>query len=344
MDYEVTIGIPVFNVEKYIRQTLDSALAQTFQSIEFLVLDDCGTDASLDIVREYQQTHSRGKYIRVVRQPHNMGVGAARNRIIDEAQGRFLYFLDSDDLIEPFAISLLMENQKRIDADIVFGSYDKIETYNQNNVVESFLYPRIDFVKDDELAFFAYQKYGAIQASACNYIVKCNLLREKGINFINSRFWEDMAFTSDLVTYCRRAVLLPDITYHYMCRYNSLSNYQSRDSISKAEVLANIATVDYMKRCCKKTLGKSYQPLRTLNVMTTAFYVVCHILKNKDVISPAFTSYEIHNVIRSPWTFQEMWKMKGWRLKNFILYMLGEIPPHFSVALITLIGKYKKLI
>ena len=61
MGYEVTIGIPVYNVEKYIRLTMDSALAQTFESIEFLVLDDCGSDSSMDIVREYQQTHPRGK-------------------------------------------------------------------------------------------------------------------------------------------------------------------------------------------------------------------------------------------------------------------------------------------
>ena len=55
--YEVTIGIPVYNVEKYIRQTMDSALSQTFESIEFLICDDCGTDTSISIVEEYQKTH-----------------------------------------------------------------------------------------------------------------------------------------------------------------------------------------------------------------------------------------------------------------------------------------------
>jgi glycosyltransferase involved in cell wall biosynthesis len=72
MEYEVTIGIPVYNVEKYIRLTMDSALAQTFDSIEFLVLDDCGTDSSLDIVREYQRTHPRGKDIRVLYNKRNL--------------------------------------------------------------------------------------------------------------------------------------------------------------------------------------------------------------------------------------------------------------------------------
>ena len=57
MTYEITIGIPIYNKEKYIALTLETALAQTYQSIEFLVLDDRGTDGSMDVVREYQQTH-----------------------------------------------------------------------------------------------------------------------------------------------------------------------------------------------------------------------------------------------------------------------------------------------
>ena len=71
MQYEVTIGIPVYNVEKYIRQTMNSVLAQTFNSIEFLICDDCGTDSSIDIIKEYQRSHPRGVDIRIVRQPQN---------------------------------------------------------------------------------------------------------------------------------------------------------------------------------------------------------------------------------------------------------------------------------
>lgn len=61
MSYEVTIGIPVYNAEKYIRRTMDSALAQTFASIEFLILDDGCTDLSIAIVKEYQQTNLAAK-------------------------------------------------------------------------------------------------------------------------------------------------------------------------------------------------------------------------------------------------------------------------------------------
>ena len=91
MEYEVTIGIPVYNVEKYIRESLDSALAQTYPNIEFLICDDCGTDSSIAIVEEYQNSHPRGKDIRIVQQPRNMGLGCARNRMIAEAKGKYIF-------------------------------------------------------------------------------------------------------------------------------------------------------------------------------------------------------------------------------------------------------------
>lgn len=67
--YEVTIGFPVYNVEKYLRKTMESALSQIFESIEYLICDDCGTDSSISIVEEYQQKHQRGKDIHIVHQP-----------------------------------------------------------------------------------------------------------------------------------------------------------------------------------------------------------------------------------------------------------------------------------
>ena len=90
MAYQVTIGIPVYHAEMYVRQAVESALAQTFESIEFLILDDCGTDSSMSIISEYQQTHPRGKDMRILNQSHHIGIGAARNEIVKEAQGRYI--------------------------------------------------------------------------------------------------------------------------------------------------------------------------------------------------------------------------------------------------------------
>lgn len=342
--YIVTIGIPVYNAEKYVRQTIESALAQTFESIEFLILDDCGTDSSMSIVREYQQTHPRGKDMRILSQPHNMGVGAARNRIIDEAQGQFLYFMDADDLIEPETIMLLMEYQQRSDADIVYGSYDKIETYNHNRILETHQYPFTELTDEDSLADYAYRKYGVLQTTIWNFLVNIEVLRKAHLRFIDTNFWEDMAFAFVLVTYCRHAILIPNITYHYLCHYHSLSNYQEREQISKEDVVKNILTVEYMKRQCANTKGKIYQSQRCINVLKTDFYILCYILKNSERISPSFTCKELKDIMRHPVSFSEIVTFKHGKLKNILLYLLSKLPAKILVWVVTVIGKIKNFI
>lgn len=344
MDYEVTIGIPLYNAERFIRETLCSALDQTFGNIEFLVLDDCGTDRSADIVRDIQTNHPRGTDIRIVRQPHNMGVGPARNRIIDEARGKYLYFLDSDDKLSHSAISVLYDNIRTHDAEIVFGSYEKIYTYDTSCAPEVFGYERQCLTGEDRLAEFAFRKYGGIQASACNYLVSLDFLRRTGVRFIESRYWEDMVFTYSLVTYVTRAVLLPDITYYYMCREDSLSNYQRRKRINKDEVTGNARTIDWLKGQTSRIVGKPYIGNWCYNVVMTDFYIVCGAIRNRDIISPALTSSELRSFMRHPLTLDAIMRLRRARAKNLFLYLLGKLPSCISVWCIRMSGKRKGLI
>ena len=172
MAYKVTIGIPVFNAEKYIRESLESALAQSFRSLEFLICDDCGTDSSIAIVLEYQKNHPRGCDIRVVRQPHNMGSGRARNRIIAEAQGGYIYFMDSDDLLSVNTIELLYDYAQKYKADMVYGSMEKVLLYDNGRREKNANYAYKVFLSEDEFATWVYEKYDRVQASTCNILIK----------------------------------------------------------------------------------------------------------------------------------------------------------------------------
>lgn len=343
MPYEITIGIPVYNVEKYIRLTLDSALAQTFESIEFLILDDCGTDMSMDIVRQYQQTHPRGKDIRIVRQPQNGGLGQARNRIISEAKGKYLYHLDADDSIAPGTIELLYSHAKEIDADIVYGSYEMIDEYNGQRISTLFRYPKLTFLKEHEFANHVYSKYGFLQAQTWNFLIKRDIYMKNGIRHKPVNFWEDFSTTIDLPTYVTRAVLLPDITYFYYCRHGSLSNFGKRDHIDKAEIQRTIDAMRPVKLDCNRVKEKPYFYKWMYKVMITHFYMASTILKEEKVITPPFTKHEIRDVMRSPLSLGEVLRLKGWRRLNFGLYLLGVLPPTLSVSLIRLLSKNKSL-
>jgi len=334
----------VYNVEKYIRLTMDSALAQTFESIEFLVLDDCGTDSSMDIVREYQRTHPRGKDIRIIRQPQNGGLGRARNRIIEEARGRYLYHLDADDAIAPNTISLLYEQAVKYDADMVYGSYRRIEQFGGEEKKEDYSYQRQVFLQENEFADRVYSDYGFLQANTWNFLIKREIYLKNNIRHKAVNFWEDFSTTIDLPTYVTRVVLLSDITYFYYCRYGSLSNFSKRDHIAKDEILGTIGAMGQVKQGWQRVKDKPYFHKWLYKVMMTHFYIVCSILKQQEIIAPPFTDCEVRDVMRSPLTFSDLLYLKGWKCKNLSLYLIGALPAFVSVALVRLLGKSKGLL
>ena len=341
MKYDVTIGIPVYQSEAYIRRALESALAQTYPSIEFLMVGDAGTDASMDIVKEIVQNSSRANDVRIISHDVNLGVSASRNQIIDEAKGTYLYFMDSDDVIIKETISLLMNAIRQYDAEIAFGSYEKIEMSGAKTVYQ---YPSLQLLGDDQLATFAYRKYAGVQASACNYLVRTSLLRENDLRFIQSNYWEDFVFTFDLVTYVSRAVLLPDITYSYYCRKGSLSNYQERSHISKKEILQNVQTIDHLKKTSALLHNKGYFSNRCLNISMTDFYVVCNILKRRKDIIPSFSYKEMKTIMSHPATLCQICEFRQALFMNLFFYFVSKLPSLLSVATIWVIGKVKKLI
>src|SRR5215213_9425677 len=100
----VTIAIPLFNKERYVSETLESAVQQTYRDLEVLVLDNCSTDASFDIVAAH-----RDPRIRVMRHPTNIGMTANFNAALEHARGEFVKLLCADDLLTPESIAKQVE-------------------------------------------------------------------------------------------------------------------------------------------------------------------------------------------------------------------------------------------
>lgn len=344
MQYEVTIGIPVYNSEKYLKETLESALSQTFPSIEYLIMDDCSTDTSMAIVQEYQQTHPRGEHIRIIHQPRNMGIGIARNRIIDEAQGQYLYFLDADDLITPDAISLLHENAIQNDAEMVYASHERIEEFDGNHNSTVFQHAKRNFTQENEFANYAYEEYGRLPAPVWNILFRMEVFRKNQLRFADTNFWEDFTFHMDLPSYVTRVSMLPDITYKYICRSGSLSNFQKRTHIDKQEIEKTIAAVEHVKANSYRIADKPYFPQRMCKVMLTCFFMVCHIIEKQEYIEPKFTNSELHSLLKSPVPLSKTLSFRKCWSKNLLLCLLGILPSSVSLLLVKLIGGMKGLL
>ncbi|ATA68508.1 teichuronic acid biosynthesis glycosyl transferase [Capnocytophaga cynodegmi] len=132
----VSIITPMYNASKYVEQTIDSVLSQTYTQWEMLIVDDGSKDNSSEIVEQYADKDNRIKLIR----QNNVGSAAARNNALSKAQGRYICFLDSDDLLEPSFFEKQMTFLKQKKAGLVFASYKRIDE-NGNEKLNPFIVP-----------------------------------------------------------------------------------------------------------------------------------------------------------------------------------------------------------
>ena len=336
--YEVTIGIPVYNVEKYIRQTMDSALSQTFESIEFLICDDCGTDTSISIVEEYQKTHPRGKDIRILPQPHNMGIGEARNRMIEASQGRYFYSLDADDIISKNAIELLHGAAQKYQAEIVYGSYERLYVNGEKKRTEQYPYPFKVFTEPDKYAEYVYRV--GIQGMNWNYLIDIDIIRRNHLRVtpVGHGYGEDFTFTVDLPTYITRAVLLPDITYQYYINEKDFTGRRKK-VINRPQMDIAIATLE-KKKWRKELKGKPYYSMFCSKIMMYEFSFACQIAKRKGEPTPPYSNKEISDMLKFPMTLKEILHSKQRRKNNLFYYVLGVLPSTLSVLLLRLYAKW----
>ena len=143
---KVSIIVPVYNVEEYLPQCLDSLLGQTMGDFELLCVDDGSTDGSPDILKEYARRDSR---VRLLRQ-QNQGGGAARNLGIDHARGEYLIFLDSDDFFHPELLEKTVQRAEETAADMVVFGARKYDT-RKEAFVEGGIYLRMDMLPRQEV-------------------------------------------------------------------------------------------------------------------------------------------------------------------------------------------------
>lgn len=120
--HKVSVIIPVFNVEKYLRRALDSLLAQTYQDWEAVMVDDGSTDGSVSIAEEYS---NRDRRFILIRQ-ENLGQGAARNNALRMTSGNFVMYLDSDDMFHPQAMEICVNASLRDNTDMVTFEYNHL--------------------------------------------------------------------------------------------------------------------------------------------------------------------------------------------------------------------------
>ncbi|WP_286315789.1 glycosyltransferase family 2 protein, partial [Romboutsia ilealis] len=124
----VSIITPMYNSEKFIEATIKSVINQTYKDWEMIIVDDCSTDNSPNIVKPYVENDSRIKYIRV---EFNQGVSHARNLALEQANGQFIAFLDSDDIWDEEKLEKQIAFMNDKECAISFTSYELMDENNE---------------------------------------------------------------------------------------------------------------------------------------------------------------------------------------------------------------------
>ncbi len=131
----VTICVPVYGVEAYVEKCAESLFSQTYTDIEFLFVNDCTPDKSVDVIKKtLERFPNRKEQVRIINQSENKGCPAARNLAVQLATGDFIFHVDADDYLEPDAIASLVCKQISTGADLVVANY-LLETKEKTKVV-----------------------------------------------------------------------------------------------------------------------------------------------------------------------------------------------------------------
>ncbi|MBR1796582.1 MAG: glycosyltransferase family 2 protein [Clostridiales bacterium] len=215
---KISVIIPVYNVEKYLRKCLDTVINQTFSDLEIILIDDGSTDGGLSVCKEYESLDQR---VHVYHKP-NGGLSSARNYGIDKATGEYIGFVDSDDYISEDMYEVLYRNIITYNADIsLCGLYDIYngipqKVNNDHLVIEANAEETIKIVMESEIT----------SVTAVNKLYKRELFDK--VRYPEGKVSEDAFVIVDLLMECNKAVITSDQKYYYIHREGSITTLKFR--------------------------------------------------------------------------------------------------------------------
>lgn len=279
---KVTIIIPIFNAELYLKECIESILSQSYKNIELILVNDGSTDDSIHICEYYSKIDNR---IKIINQS-NMGVSSARNAGIKAANGDIIVFIDSDDYVDCNHISLIVENFSK-GSDMVCFGFKEIYT---NKI--RYLLP------DYDIKIFGSDSFIKELFSSCycggylwNKAYRTDLIKKNNIVFSsNTSMCEDLLFNINYLQNSTKVIVRNYSSYNYRIRFNSISsskrnktNYiiYTYEDIRKVKKLYNNykAIIDYyfMILICKEKQKNDNHIIEKINEI---YY---SLLKNKDI-------------------------------------------------------------
>ena len=214
----VSVIMPVYNVAEFIDECVESIKAQTFRDFELIVVDDCGRDDSMERIRRRLADGQADFAVRYLRHERNRGLSAARNTGFEVAEGKYVYYLDSDDLLAPECLETLCRLAERTLADVTIGNLRVLGDGTWIARIEG-TEPRL--IAGQPQVLHAYLA-GEYYVMAWNKLCRRDFLLRHRLAFVEGLVHEDNPWSLRLACHAERVALSPVETYVYRIRENSL--------------------------------------------------------------------------------------------------------------------------
>lgn len=236
----ISVIVPVYNVEKYLEQCIDSIMNQTYKDFEIILVDDGSTDTSGKICDVYCE---KFKNIHVVHK-ENEGLGYARNSGIDKAHGDYIVFIDSDDYVEKNMLQDLYNGIQEYGCDTCLGGHNRVNL--EGEFISSKPYEKVLFKDKNVLKEFipriigsAAEKSDSVSMSSCNVLYSMDIIKKNNLRFVSERdlISEDLIFNMDYFRYSKGILLIESCNYNYRINTNSLTTKYRKDRFESVKKL-----------------------------------------------------------------------------------------------------------
>ena len=235
----ISVIVPVYNVEKYLHQCVNSLLIQTYKDFEIILVDDGSTDSSGIICDDYAKNNFN---IRVIHKK-NQGLGLARNTGLQHASGEYVTFIDSDDYADKHLLEDLYNGIIETNVDVCIGGFKKVADSGQ--VLYEEKYDEQYFIHDNTTnkAFIKMlgslpSKHDSIRMSVWNVLYKLSIIKDNNIQFPSERelISEDLIFDFYYYQYVKKCKLLNNSNYYYRANPTSLTMSYRKDRLERTIV------------------------------------------------------------------------------------------------------------
>lgn len=225
---KISVIIPVYNVEKYLKKCLDSVINQSFDALEIICVEDSSTDASAMILQEYAK---KDKRIHIFHHEVNKGLSAARNTGMKLASGKYIFFLDSDDWLRVDALSALYACAEKNKTDIVYFNMRKVQDEEESGVINTkpiAQYQEYQGIYTGQELFTLFMENSSFKMEAWRQFFRREFLIENNLWFYEKILHEDTLFSFLCAMKANRVMNINEEYYFYRQRANSITSLKNK--------------------------------------------------------------------------------------------------------------------